>query len=178
MIESDDSDDEPNDSEETEDVDADAAVVEAEADSEEVPLESFPDTSRLEKEDATTVPDISGLAISDLNELSSPPPPSNPSTSTPAPVFEDPPSEDDGEGEWITPDNVASHKAKEVFSSPNNSGRKGMKTPDEPLSVACMTADYAMQNVLLHMGLNLVGVEGKKITSVKSWVLRCHACFK
>lgn len=44
--------------------------------------------------------------------------------------------------------------------------------------MGCMTADYAMQNVLLHMGLNLVGLEGKNITSVKTWVLRCHACYK
>jgi len=41
-----------------------------------------------------------------------------------------------------------------------------------------MTADFAMQNVILQMGLNLVGVEGKRIEKVKSWVLRCHACFK
>ena len=41
-----------------------------------------------------------------------------------------------------------------------------------------MTADFAMQNVLLQMGLGLVGVEGKRIERVKSWVLRCHACFK
>jgi RNA-binding protein NOB1 len=28
------------------------------------------------------------------------------------------------------------------------------------------------------MGLNLVGLEGKRIERIKSWVLRCHACFK
>lgn len=48
----------------------------------------------------------------------------------------------------------------------------------EPLPVACMTTDFAMQNVLLQMGLNLVGVEGRRIDKVKTWVLRCHACFK
>jgi RNA-binding protein NOB1 len=41
-----------------------------------------------------------------------------------------------------------------------------------------MTTDFAMQNVLMHMGLSLVGVDGKKIDKVKTWVLRCHACFK
>ena len=35
-----------------------------------------------------------------------------------------------------------------------------------------------MQNVLLQMGLSLVGTEGKRIQKVKTWVLRCHACFK
>ena len=51
---------------------------------------------------------------------------------------------------------------------------------DEPgtLPAGCMTADFAMQNVLLQMGLNLIGVEGKRINRVKTWVLRCHACFK
>ena len=120
-------------------------------------------------------PDLSGLTITDLPESSSQPPPSEQTPS--APVFEDPPSEDDGEGEWITPDNVALHKAREVFSAPDVFGKR-TKMLDEPLDVACMTADYAMQNVLLHMGLNLVGLQGKKITTVKSWVLRCHACFK
>ena len=41
-----------------------------------------------------------------------------------------------------------------------------------------MTADFAMQNVLLQLDLSLVGMEGKKIQKVKTWVLRCHACFK
>jgi len=31
---------------------------------------------------------------------------------------------------------------------------------------------------LLQMGLNLVGLEGRRIEKVKTWVLRCHACFK
>jgi RNA-binding protein NOB1 len=41
-----------------------------------------------------------------------------------------------------------------------------------------MTADFAMQNILLQMGLNLVGLEGRRIEKIKTWVLRCHACFK
>ena len=43
---------------------------------------------------------------------------------------------------------------------------------------ACMTGDFAMQNVALQMGLNLVSVEGsERIKNVKTWVLRCHGCF-
>lgn len=124
--------------------------------------------------------DSAPLPLPDLSALTlSPTPPSErtPSTQTePAqPVFEDPPSEDDdGEGEWITPDNVAKFKAREIF--PEAQGKAAHKP--EHLGVACMTADYAMQNVLLHMGLNLVGLEGKRITMVKTWVLRCHACYK
>ncbi|KAL5487918.1 NOB1 [Sanghuangporus weigelae] len=115
------------------------------------------------------------------------------------PLFDDPPDEDDGEGEWITPDNVEMYKSRalELFPSPDRSdvfttvsGKKGrgkgrrkhqseMNTGSlEQIAVGCMTADFAMQNVLLQMNLNLVGIEGKRIDKVKTWVLRCHACFK
>ena len=50
--------------------------------------------------------------------------------------------------------------------------------PQEQIAVGCMTADFAMQNVLLQMDLRLVSVEGKRIRKVKNWVMRCHACFK
>ena len=46
------------------------------------------------------------------------------------------------------------------------------------MSVACMTGDFAVQNVLLQMGLYLVSVDGARIERVKSWVLRCHACYR
>lgn len=35
-----------------------------------------------------------------------------------------------------------------------------------------------MQNVLLQMGLRVLSVEGKRITRVKQWALRCFGCFK
>jgi len=43
--------------------------------------------------------------------------------------------------------------------------------------VGCITSDFAMQNVLLQMGLNLASVGGKVVRSVRSWVLKCDACF-
>ena len=118
-----------------------------------------------------------------------------------APVFEDPEDdEDDGEGEWITPDNVGIYKSKalDLVPSADNSdpfttvtnkkgrrsrGQNGTGSPEdgkprEQVLAGCMTADFAMQNVLLQMGLSLVDVEGRKIEKVKTWVLRCHACFK
>ncbi|KAG9087010.1 Nin1 binding protein [Ceratobasidium sp. 370] len=110
--------------------------------------------------------------------------PSQPQTQEPSstPLYEDPSSDDDGDGEWITPDNVATHKSRAPQMLPSNGSKQGKKqvenTPPVKLDVACMTVDYAMQNVLLQMGLNLVGTEGRRISSVKSWVLRCHACFK
>ncbi|CDW95578.1 hypothetical protein [Sporisorium scitamineum] len=46
------------------------------------------------------------------------------------------------------------------------------------MTVACITGDFAVQNVLLQMGLSLVGVHGLRVRAVKSFVLRCHACMK
>ena len=97
---------------------------------------------------------------------------------SPSPIYDDPDDSDDGEGEWITPSNVAIHKSRALDLLPGNElGGKHTKR-DQPISSGCMTADFAMQNVLLQMGLNLVGLEGKRIEKVKTWVLRCHACFK
>ncbi|KAK0206686.1 Nin one binding Zn-ribbon like-domain-containing protein [Desarmillaria ectypa] len=97
-----------------------------------------------------------------------------------APLYDDPSDEDDGEGEWITPTNVAIHKSRalDLLPGSDSSRWKGKDKADEVIPVGCMTGDFAMQNVLLQMGLNLVGTEGRRIQKVKSWVLRCHACFK
>ncbi|PPQ64613.1 hypothetical protein CVT24_008350 [Panaeolus cyanescens] len=92
------------------------------------------------------------------------------------PIYEDPSDSDDGEGEWITPSNVGLHKSKALDLLPADNVKGKAKA--DPIGTGCMTADFAMQNVLLQMGLNLVGLEGKRIEKVKNWVLRCHACFK
>jgi RNA-binding protein NOB1 len=92
------------------------------------------------------------------------------------PLYDDPSDEDDGEGDWITPENAALHKSKALDLLPEDG--VGSKKKDEIIDVGCMTADFAMQNVLLQMGLDLVGLEGRRIEKVKTWVLRCHACFK
>ena len=90
----------------------------------------------------------------------------DPSSSAP------PQDEDDSEGEWITPSNVNKHRSHDLGLMPDVGGSS------RNLTVACMTGDYAVQNVVLGMGLGLVGEGGKRISKVKSWVLRCHACFK
>ena len=102
------------------------------------------------------------------------PEPENPLPTPPKtpPLYEDPSDDDDGEGDWITPVNVALHKSKTLQLIPTQGGA------NKKVVTGCMTTDFAMQNVLMHMGLSLVGVDGKKIDKVKTWVLRCHACFK
>jgi RNA-binding protein NOB1 len=48
--------------------------------------------------------------------------------------------------------------------------------PKGESNVISMTADFAMQNVILQMGLRLAAPDGRKIDSVTRWVLRCSAC--
>jgi len=98
-------------------------------------------------------------------------------SSEPPLLYEDPVGEDDGEGEWITLENVSLHKARALGLTPSEHGSVKGRNKDV-IPVRCMTADFAMQNALLQMDLSLVGMEGKRIRKVKTWVLRCHACFK
>ncbi|KAF9108075.1 Nin1 binding protein [Mortierella sp. AM989] len=80
--------------------------------------------------------------------------------------------EDDDDGEWITPENVKKFKRHGTLK-PKKKVRQALL-----MQVACTTGDFAMQNVLLQMGLNLLSIDGLRISKVKNWVLRCHACTK
>lgn len=82
-----------------------------------------------------------------------------------------PTNEDDDDEGWITPANLKQHQAKDQLSAPEQPIRK-------VLQVALLTSDYAMQNVLLRINLNLVSPRLARITRVKTWVLRCHGCFQ
>lgn len=99
-----------------------------------------------------------------------------------APLYDDPSTDrGGGQGEWITPDNVALYKSRALKLLPSSGGdlkKRRRVVDDQAVLAGCMTADFAIQNVLLQMGLTLVGTEGKRIQKVKTWVLRCHACFK
>ena len=44
-------------------------------------------------------------------------------------------------------------------------------------NVSCVTADFAMQNVMLQMGLRVVAPGGLAISRLSRHVLRCSACF-
>ena len=77
----------------------------------------------------------------------------------------------DSEG-WITPSNIKKRQAEE--ESKDNATRE----PEKVLQVATMTGDFAMQNVLLQMNLNLVSTKScKRVTVLKQMILRCHGCF-
>ncbi|GAA5919294.1 hypothetical protein JCM6882_007828 [Rhodosporidiobolus microsporus] len=120
-----------------------------------------------------------------------------PATPTPPPAAADDEDVDSGDesdssaGSWITPDNVLEHKVRDLglFAAPDaaSSGSPVASTssaaapaprPRTIMKAAVLTGDYAMQNVALQMGLNVLGSGGKRVKEVRTWVLRCHACFK
>ncbi|GAW05051.1 20s-pre-rrna d-site endonuclease nob1 [Lentinula edodes] len=144
------------------------------------PTAADSDGSVADEGEDTTEREALNVELHSIEE-SSQPVASVPSAPSPdVPLYDDPSDSDDGEGEWITPANVALHKSRALDLLPSGGQEKKGKghRKEEVVDVGCMTADFAMQNVLMQMGLNLVGTEGKRIQRVKTWVLRCHACFK
>ncbi|KFD50961.1 hypothetical protein M514_08143 [Trichuris suis] len=71
---------------------------------------------------------------------------------------------EDEEG-WITPASVSIPTENSV-------------QPKEVFTVACLTSDFAVQNTLTQMGLNVLSVDGRSIEHAKKFVLRCFSCFQ
>ncbi|NXU97830.1 NOB1 protein, partial [Cettia cetti] len=78
---------------------------------------------------------------------------------------EDEESDDEG---WITPSNL-----KEAQQDMGQ-----CDTAPISVQVGCVTTDFAMQNVLLQMGLHVLAVNGMLIRQARSYILRCHGCFR
>ncbi|CUG92058.1 RNA-binding protein, putative [Bodo saltans] len=76
---------------------------------------------------------------------------------------------DDGEGDWITPQNI--EKVQRDAEITNGA-------TDFTGGVACVTSDFAMQNTLMHLGVPIVGPRGMRIRELRLWLLRCHACYR
>ncbi|XP_039336576.1 RNA-binding protein NOB1 [Saimiri boliviensis] len=74
---------------------------------------------------------------------------------------------DDDAGGWITPSNIQQIQQE-------------LEQCDVPkdVRVGCVTTDFAMQNVLLQLGLHVLAVNGMLIREARSYILRCHGCFK
>eukprot|EP01114_Cavostelium_apophysatum_P021453 TRINITY_DN7489_c0_g1_i2.p1 TRINITY_DN7489_c0_g1~~TRINITY_DN7489_c0_g1_i2.p1 ORF type:complete len:502 (-),score=141.62 TRINITY_DN7489_c0_g1_i2:857-2362(-) len=75
---------------------------------------------------------------------------------------------DDGEGSWITPENLEQFVTAE----------RGKNESVNVRNVGCITTDYAIQNVLLQMNMNLLSIDGMSVKKLKQWILRCHGCGK
>uniref|UniRef100_A0AC35UCN9 RNA-binding protein NOB1 n=1 Tax=Rhabditophanes sp. KR3021 TaxID=114890 RepID=A0AC35UCN9_9BILA len=75
-------------------------------------------------------------------------------------------SDSSGDGGWIKRENF-----DEAVSKMDNLG-----LVDNHQEVACLSTDFAVQNVLKHMGVGLVSVDGFMIKKLRSYVLRCRGC--
>ncbi|KNH06415.1 hypothetical protein XU18_2920 [Perkinsela sp. CCAP 1560/4] len=93
-----------------------------------------------------------------------------------------------GDG-WITSENIHTH-GPTVQSFKEGSRRNlpekendtidtdlAAKDSDRPCVVACFTTDFTIQNSLVQLGLPVIGPQGRQIRHVKTWILRCHACY-
>ena len=51
--------------------------------------------------------------------------------------------------------------------------------PEEasPVPVACLTKDFAMQNVMINAGITLLALSGKVIKRARTHVLWCGSCY-
>ncbi|KAH7323989.1 Nin one binding Zn-ribbon like-domain-containing protein [Rhexocercosporidium sp. MPI-PUGE-AT-0058] len=132
----------------------------------------------LSSEEIRPIPQLDAtVEVTQITESSAPEvqaPESTTETSPPdGPIEEVEESDSEGSGGegWITPSNLKKHMAK----SENSTASK--KTEAAIMQVALITSDFAMQNVLLRMNLNLLSPTLQRIKQLKTWVLRCHACF-
>ena len=72
---------------------------------------------------------------------------------------------------WITPSNLKKKQEQDSGVS------KTQAEEQEKMEVAVLTTDFAMQNVIIQMNLNLLSPSMYRVKNVKTHVLRCHACF-
>ena len=79
-------------------------------------------------------------------------------------------SDSDADG-WITPSNIKKRQAKDAALA-------GVSSEPKTMQVATVTTDFAMQNVLLQINLNLLSTSTlQRIRHLRSYILRCHGCF-
>jgi len=80
--------------------------------------------------------------------------------------------EDEGDDEgWITPNNLKSMKQKMGYDDET-------AIQLDHIKCACLTTDFAMQNVLIQMGLHVVSVNGMLIRQARNYIQKCYGCYK
>ncbi|KAM0723872.1 hypothetical protein Q7P37_000862 [Cladosporium fusiforme] len=150
---------------------SDAQIAEQPKESAEIATESAPEPAEQTQDSTKDVTET--LAETSLND-EAPAQPQTDSTAkvdsaqTPAPNQED--SDSDSEG-WITPSNLKQKQAEHAKSDVADA------YPQKTMEVAVLTTDYAMQNTILQINLNLLSSSMMRIRHVRSMVLRCQACF-
>lgn len=78
----------------------------------------------------------------------------------------------ENEGEWIDSTSLSS-----FYDNSFSSKKEEDDSLDRSQYAACCTGDYAMQNVLLQMNLQLVSYDNKHITNLRIFTRRCRDCF-
>lgn len=79
----------------------------------------------------------------------------------------------DCDDEWITSGNL-----QKYLHATDDTGHKNDTVEDKSrkISVKVATSDFAMQNVLMQMGIPVVSLEGIEIRKIKRFKLRCDGC--
>ncbi|KIX98686.1 uncharacterized protein Z520_05987 [Fonsecaea multimorphosa CBS 102226] len=114
--------------------------------------------------------DAAGEAIDETTEEATQPSEHQSESTPPQPTETEGSDSDEG---WITPSNIKRRQAQD-----ESAGSGSSKSSPKHLQVATMTGDFAMQNVLLQMNLNLISTKTcQRISQIKQFILRCHACF-
>lgn len=77
------------------------------------------------------------------------------------------PTWNDYSGGWLGPENIGKLNTKSGGETTDRLGQIG---------IGVVTSDFAMQNVLLQMGVPLLSLDGTVISKLKSFVLECFSC--
>lgn len=80
----------------------------------------------------------------------------------------------DDEDGWINQDNIRQYT--KTFLGREEAPPDSEKQKD--IRVSVLTADFAIQNVLLQLGMHLTSVDGVTIKQLRQWILRCFTCSK
>lgn len=80
---------------------------------------------------------------------------------------------DDEEG-WVTPQNYEQKMAE----GDSKLVEENTQEEDAANSIWLMTADFAMQNVAIQMGILLKSLDGRKINQIRRFILECYLCWK
>lgn len=77
-------------------------------------------------------------------------------------------------------EDLGSSEEEDVEDSTNGEAfEEGIESGgSEDALVSIVTADFAMQNLILQLGLRLISPDGRRIRRISRWALRCSACFK
>lgn len=60
----------------------------------------------------------------------------------------------------------------------NSTFKAEAKQEEQPFNIWLVSADFALQNVAVQMGMKLLSVDGRKITSIRRFIYECYLCWK